>query len=80
MWENITEKGCVTVQQRFFQQTPNVGEPTFQTGPHKSLTTMQRATEMEEEKIVLADPGLRYTENHANLFYHGDSILIGIRA
>jgi hypothetical protein len=79
MWKNITEKGCVMVQQRFFQQTPNIEESTFQIGPHKSLMTTLRASVMEDEKNTQADPGLPYTENHSHLFSHGDSILIGIR-
>lgn len=79
MRENVTEKGCGMVQHRLSQQTPNVEEPTFQIRPHKSLTTMLHATEMEDGKTVLAGPGLRYTENHANLFGHGGSILIRIR-
>lgn len=80
MWKNITEKGCVMVQQRFFQQTPEAQEPTFQIGPHKSLTTLLRANVMEDEKKAHADPRLPYTENHSHLFSHGDSILIRIRA
>lgn len=61
MWENVTEKGCSMVQHRLFQQTPNVEEPTFQTRPHKSLTTRLCATEMEDGKTALAGPGLRVT-------------------
>lgn len=51
----MTEKGCVTEQQRKFHQTPSGEEPSFQGGPHKSLVAMLSTIVREDEQSVQAD-------------------------